>query len=195
MIYLLRHGQTAFNAAGRMQGQLDSPLTAWGQSQAEGMGARLASLVGTTAFAVYVSPLGRTRASAAIVLSHLPPPSLVRFDPRLMEIGMGKWDGLTDYEIEAEYPGARAGMTAQQWAYHGPDGEDFATVQRRLIAAMADIAADPRPVKIVVSHGAVGRVIRGDHAGLTKDQMLALDAPQDALFALAADRVVIRIPC
>ena len=195
MIYLLRHGQTAFNAAGRMQGHLDSDLTTLGHAQAHAMGARLAPLLGTTPFAAYISPLGRTRATAAIVLGHLPPPALIQYDPRLIEIGMGKWDGLTDFEIEAEFPGARAGMTPQQWAYHGPEGEDFQTVRHRLAVAMAQIAADPRPIRIVVSHGAVGRVIRGDHAGLTQDQMLAQDAPQDAFFALAPDGSVTRIAC
>ncbi|MBT6023839.1 MAG: histidine phosphatase family protein, partial [Gammaproteobacteria bacterium] len=46
VVYVLRHGQTEWNLAGRMQGRMDSPLTALGEAQADAHGALLKSLGG-----------------------------------------------------------------------------------------------------------------------------------------------------
>ncbi|MEO8244489.1 MAG: histidine phosphatase family protein [bacterium] len=187
MIYLCRHGQTTFNAAHRYQGQVDSPLTALGQAQAVAMGHRLAGLVGPV-FKVWASPLGRAQQTLALIMEQLGPAPVVT-DPRLMEVSMGAWDGLDDVEIEAEYPGARDGLSRGQWYFHGPGGETFAGFAARLAAAMAEIMADPAPVQVVVAHGVVSRVIRGRFAGLSEAAMLAGQTPQDGFYALGPDGV------
>ncbi|MBL8705407.1 MAG: histidine phosphatase family protein, partial [Rhodospirillales bacterium] len=66
MIYLLRHGETLWNAEGRIQGQRDSVLSPRGERQASAMGRRLAGLLnGRADVALVSSPLGRTRQTAA----------------------------------------------------------------------------------------------------------------------------------
>lgn len=192
VIYLCRHGQTEFNTHRRYQGQVDSPLTALGRDQASAMGRRLRSLI-TTDLRIFASPLGRARDSASLIAAELGAPQIT-FDPRLMEIGMGAWDGLDDIEIEAEYPGARDGLSPGEWFFHSPNGEDLTTFATRLSAALADIAADPTPTKIIVSHGVAGRVLRGVHAGLTPAEMLNAPVPQNAFYALRPGGEITEIP-
>ena len=192
VIYLCRHGQTEFNTHRRYQGQVDSPLTALGRDQASAMGRRLRGLI-TTDFRLFASPLGRAQASAHRIAAELGTPEIT-LDPRLMEIGMGAWDGLDDVEIETEFPGARDGLSPGEWFFHSPDGESFDAFSARLAAALADIAADPTPIKIIVSHGVAGRVLRGLHAGLTRGEMLAAPVPQNAFYALLPEGRITEIP-
>ena len=193
MIYLVRHGQTDFNAIRRYQGQVESDLTVLGRAQARAVGARLAGLIGDTPVVLYASPLRRAQDTARIIAAGLPFAPEVMLDPRLMEVGMGDWDGLMDGEIEARRPGARDGLPPGMWFFHGPNGERYQGFRARLGAALARVAADPIAVRIVVSHGVAGRVLRGRHAGLTAVEEGALDVPQDAFFALEPGGGVRRI--
>ena len=67
-LYILRHGQTVWNASGRMQGRADSPLTALGVSQAGEQGEILAN-EGLEGFSAWCSPLGRAQQTAQIVVT------------------------------------------------------------------------------------------------------------------------------
>ncbi len=192
MIYLCRHGQTEFNAIGRRQGQVDSNLTALGQTQAAAMGRRLAGL-NLPDFRIYASPLGRAHHSARLIAAELGNPE-VTLDPRLKEIGMGSWDGKTDLEIDTAHPGLRASVPPEAWWFHSPDGETYAIFAARLKAALHDIQSDPIPVKIIVAHAVVSRVIRAQWAGLSEIDSHRLPVPQDAFFALSAGRTIAEIP-
>lgn len=190
MIYLLRHGETVFNAAGRYQGALDSPLTPRGQAQARALGRRLAARLGPAphGFRLVASPLGRTRETARLVALELGlDPARIEHDARLREVTLGTWDGLTRDEIDAGWPGALDDAGPFEWFYRGPGGESFEQAQARSADWLAEQRAD-RPV-IAISHGAVGRVLRGLYAGLARDITVALDVPQDALFHLADGRI------
>ncbi len=110
VIYLVRHGQTVFNAAARWQGQVDSPLTALGLRQAAAAGETLRGIIADNDIAVFCSPLGRAHDTAKIIAEKIGYQNEMQLDPRLMEIGMGSWEGLTDYEIEQEWPNARDGL-------------------------------------------------------------------------------------
>lgn len=191
MIYLCRHGQTEFNAIGRRQGQVDSNLTVMGQAQATAMGRRLATL-NLPDFRIYASPLGRAHQSARLIaaeLGHAP----ITLDPRLMEIGMGSWDGKTDLEIDTAHPGLRASVPPEAWWFHSPDGETYAIFAARLAEALLDIQSDPTPVKIIVAHAVVSRVIRAHWAGLSEVESHRLPVPQDAFFALTAGNKITEI--
>jgi probable phosphoglycerate mutase len=194
MIYLVRHGQTEFNAEGRFQGQLDSPLTPLGVEQARRCGATLKALiVQASSWTLVSSPLGRTVRTAEIIAEALGlPPDFAR-DPRLSEIGMGSWDGLTVEEIEMAYPGALAGSNRWDGFFRSPDGEIYAGFAARLGAWLSEAVADERP-RVAVSHGVAGRVLRGLYAKMDADVALKLDAPQDAIFRLSEGRIE-RIDC
>ena len=126
MIYLVRHGRTEFNAEGRFQGHCDSPLTPVGLAQAARYGELLARLVpDPTGWTLVASPLGRAVATARIIAAAVGfAPDFPR-DPRIAEIGMGGWDGLTDQEIEMTSPGARQGTTRFNFFFRAPDGEGY----------------------------------------------------------------------
>jgi len=105
-MFLALHGQTEWNRDGRVQGQLDSPLTEHGRRQAVTAARILGgqSLVPGT-FEIVCSPLGRTRETARIIAAELGfDISAIRSDERLREVSLGQWDGHTRAEIEARWP-------------------------------------------------------------------------------------------
>ena len=111
-IYFIRHGQTAWNAEGRLQGGRDTDLNAQGEAQAAAVAERLAAVAGATlAEADFVaSPLKRTRRTMEILRTALGlPPAAYRTDPRLREIGFGSWEGSTWAEIRRRDPAGAPG--------------------------------------------------------------------------------------
>ena len=111
-LYVLRHGQTEWNAAGRWQGRANSPLTALGLEQAARQRRILAGLdlSGAEAFS---SPQGRAVETAGIALAPLV--GEVRTDPRLREIDVGDWTGRLRAELHP------AGAAAEEF-----DADDIA---------------------------------------------------------------------
>ena len=183
MIYLIRHGETAFNAAGRYQGHVDSPLTPLGVAQAQASAALLAAeFRHAPPPPIWTSPLGRALATAEIVGAALPG-APIRPDPRLREISMGRWDGLTRAEIEAGWPGVRRRHPPREWMLNAPEGERIGPVRARL-GAVLEAASAAAPV-ILVGHGIAGRLLRGIHAGLTVAEALHLEAVQGEVYRLA----------
>jgi probable phosphoglycerate mutase len=185
MLYLLRHGETIWNAEGRYQGQKDSPLTPRGRDQAASLGRILSGLTrfSGTPLRAYVSPLGRAQETADIVGRHV---SLDRVDePRLMEVSMGTWDGMTHYEISMECPEALVGTDRYDWYFRSPDGESLDTFMTRVSAWLKEARAPAA----VISHGVTGRILRGVYLGLSRREMLELPTPQDGLYQLNAGSV------
>jgi broad specificity phosphatase PhoE len=184
-IYLLRHGETAWNVAGRYQGRKDSALTARGRGQAAALGRILATVVGSVnvPLRAYVSPLGRAQETAAIVGRHV---ALDCVDEsRLSEVTIGSWDGMSRYEIVTEYPGALDGSDAFDWFFRSPDGESFEAVLRRV----SDWLSEVRNSAAVISHGLTGRIVRGVYLGMSRREMLELPVPQEGLYELHAGRM------
>src|SRR5882672_4046186 len=97
VIYLVRHGETVWNAAGRQQGHLDSALTVKGVGQARSAGRALRRvLVNVRGVTVETSPLGRTRRTAALLCAELDiAASAIAVSPLLIEHDFGAWQGLT----------------------------------------------------------------------------------------------------
>ena len=193
MIYLLRHGQTEFNAAGRYQGRVDTVLTDRGRAQADAMARGLVPHVAASRSIIWSSPLRRATETAGIVaaaLGGLP----VRAEPRLTEVDLGVWEGLTAAEIDAGWPGVRASFERNTWFFGAPGGENYAEVADRLIGFLREIGADERP-HVLVSHAIAGRVLRGIHAGLEPLRAMRLEIPQDAVFRLSGAGKIERIDC
>jgi probable phosphoglycerate mutase len=190
MIYLVRHGQTEFNAEGRFQGRLDSPLTALGAAQAACVGDLLRALIDARdRIDLVASPLGRTVRTARIIADRMGLASEPRIEPRLIEIGVGGWEGRTRDSILAEHPNPSPNML-----FEAPGGETYEQVSARLSDWLSEMDAADDVHRIVVSHGVAGRVLRGLYADLPKDEVLTLPTPQDAIFRLY-DGVIERIDC
>src|SRR5690625_4543857 len=101
-LLLVRHGQTAWNASGRVQGASDTPLDAVGREQARRVARRLAS---EPIAAVYASDLSRAAETARIIWEHVnaagPTSVRLRLCSELRELGYGEWEGKTRADLEA----------------------------------------------------------------------------------------------
>ncbi len=152
-ILLVRHGQTDWNLAHRVQGHTDTPLNGVGRAQARDLAARLAA---TALVAVYSSDLARAyETAAAVARVH---GLAVTVDRDLREKNFGSWEGLTDTEIAELFPDAVRG----RWG----DGETTEEVAKRAVAAIERIRQrHPGGRVLVVSHGGALRAIL-DHLGV-----------------------------
>jgi len=182
-LFVLRHGQTLWNAAGRHQGRLNSELTETGRQQARRQGRILAGAgldAGTTDF--YVSPLGRARQTADLALGVIGQSALV--DERLKEIGFGGWEGLNSAEIDARWPENRQIADRFDWHFSAPGGEGFDSLFTRARSFLDDLAG----ASVIVTHGITSRVLRGIWLGLDRDGMGRLEGGQGMVYHLAQRR-------
>lgn len=184
-IYLVRHGETEWNRERRYQGQLDSPLTAHGVAQARRVARLLRTLVAAQSeCALVASPLGRAKQTASLICQELGrDPGSCRYDPALMEMAWGDWEGRKAEDIEREEPALWAERVRSKWSFVPPGGESYAIVWGRARRWLESVAEEPAVV--AVTHSGFGRVLRGLHLGLAPDQVLALDGPHDTFFRLS----------
>ncbi len=187
ILYLLRHGETEFNVEGRLQGQQDSPLTARGRAQARAHGALLRTLIARPeTWRVVASPLGRALHTARLACAELGlPAAAIETDARLKEIAYGDWERLTYDQIEASDPGNWAARERDRWGFVVPGGESYAMLALRAGAFLDEARGNT----IVVSHGGIGRVLRGLYGGLAPPEIKTLEQPQDAIHRLAQGTV------
>lgn len=182
-ILLIRHGETMWNRQRRHQGQLDSPLTERGIAQARAIGRLLATLPQAAA-PIVTSPQERARRTAEIIREELSNAGPLRREARLREHSVGAWDGLTYDEIAARHPGVFDGEGRHDWYFRAPGAESWTAFAERVGAWLAEQAEASST--IVVTHGLVGRVLRGLYAGLPRAEALILPVPQDRIFRLSA---------
>ena len=157
-VLVWRHGRTAWNEAGRFQGQQDPPMAEAGRSEAV-RAARQMVAEGLTAdgLVVATSDLSRAVETAAVLADMVGVRALV--DPRLREHGLGGWEGLTRREVADRYPEQYADWRAGR-PVRGRGGEEGAAVTERALAALADLP--PARTAVVVTHAATaGRLIEG----------------------------------
>lgn len=169
-IFIARHGETVFNAAGRMQGATqDTPLTRAGFAQADAMGAALATYLGTKqALRLYSSPSGRALQTLAIVAEHIGEDwHEATHDARLMEIDVGAWGGRTYAEIIDEQ-GEIIDYEASLFSVRPPGGEWYDEIAVRLKAWIDDTRGE-RGDRLVIMHGMSSAVLRGILLGLPVD--------------------------
>lgn len=188
-IYVVRHGQTAWNIAGRRQGRSDSPLTELGIAQAVSVGRALrGELGGANGVAIACSPLGRARVTARILCRELGfRDSAIAVDPLLAEHDQGEWEGLTAAEIEARFPGAQARRAADKWRHVIPGGECYADAHARARRWLD--ARDLAATTVVVTHEMLSRTLLGAYAGEQPEQMLARAHPHDRIFRMRAGAI------
>lgn len=161
-LLLVRHGETDWNATGRIQGSNDIPLNDTGRKQAERLHRRLATVF---IDAAYSSDLARAAETAHIVLgadSHpLRSTVPIRVTPALREISYGEWEGRTREELEAD----GCGPWLQAWVKGAPcdtpeGGESREEVDARVDHFLSCIF--PRhagQTVLVVSHGGTLRLL------------------------------------
>ena len=176
-LFLLRHGETEWNAEGRVQGHRDSDLTALGRTQAAAQGRLLSrALEDVTGARILCSPLGRARATALIATRGIALP--VRLDARLQEVSAGEWEGRTRKDLFAEFGGQGGIKTEFDLFLSAPGGERFEDLEARC----ADFLADMRGPTVAITHGVTSLVMRGLLLGLDRDGMAALPRGQGCIY-------------
>jgi probable phosphoglycerate mutase len=161
VIYYIRHGETAWNAAGRFQGSQDIPLNDLGRAQAMTSGGILADLLArdghqASALPFVASPLGRARLTMELARGALKlPPHGYAVDDRLREIGYGQWEGLTLPEMERHDPATFASRDQDKWGVAAPSGESYASVTQRMREWFESLVADT----VTVAHGGTMRAL------------------------------------
>lgn len=158
---VIRHGETDWNVASRIQGHSDSPLTAAGVAQAEAIARRLAS---ERFDALVSSDLGRALATARIIAARTG--HAIATDPGLRERNFGRGEGLTYGELDHEYPDVFSKVRETDPDYVIPGGESRRQLYERVRATFEALAEAHAGRRIaVVSHGGVlaslYRVIHG----------------------------------
>ena len=147
--YLVRHGETAWNAENRYQGQTDEPLTDTGREQSRALKKGMTAI--DINFAT-CSDLSRARETGEIILENRG--ISIRADPRLRELNYGEFEGLTGDEIRS-----RAGSGTRSWHNGSPDtkapgGECFADLHARVGEVVASLRAEVKAGNVmIVAHG------------------------------------------
>ncbi len=178
-LYVLRHGETEWNAESRFQGALNSPLTAKGRGQAQRQFEILDEL-DLTGFHCLSSPQGRAVQTAGLAVA--PHVAFIRTDDRLREIEVGDWSGMSRKNLlreanmdEAEGPDGN--LTLYERA---PNGEGFDRLEARCRAFLADL---DQP-SVLVTHGITSRMLRAIVLQLGQDGLGALPGGQGNVFHL-----------
>lgn len=162
---VVRHGETVWNAEGRIQGHLDSPLNAEGLAQAE----LLAECLAQEAFdAVYCSDLGRTQQTIQPYLRKTGATAVLC--PRLRERHLGVLQGFTAAESSSRVPDVYARFHAREPEYVVPQGESIRDVFERTRQRFEDLARDhPGQSILVVTHGGILDVLNRFVRGISLD--------------------------
>lgn len=155
-ILLARHGETAWNAEGRYQGQSDIPLSPVGEGQARALGERLRTVPISRAVA---SPLGRAQQTAEFALGERR--GMLATDAGLMEIAHGTWEGLLASEIHERDPDRLQAWRVTPHDVLMPEGESLQLVLDRAWPALARAAEGlgDDDTLLLVAHDAVNRVL------------------------------------
>jgi len=189
MIYLLRHGETVWNLASRLQGHRDSPLSQTGIAQIEAVGQFLRDTIddrGT--FNIVSSPLGRAWQSAVIVAETLGRHAdHIATEPRLKEMAFGDWEGMTVAEVEQAEPGVWKRRETDLWHFQPPGGESYADLAARIAPWLRAQSEQTR--LIVVCHGGTSRVIRGLYADLAPEKTVVLPEVHGEVYRLTRGRI------
>lgn len=175
-LLLVRHGETNFNADGRLQGRLESELTPKGHEQALALGRWLAANEASTVSQSFVSARHRTQQTLSNVETHAQlPPAEVRWGLREIELTM--WEG----QYRTELRDATGKSDAERWAEwkrspasfvfaedgHSPLGDLKRRASEEWTALLA--ATPAGSTSLVVAHGAFNRVFLLTALGLPVD--------------------------
>ncbi|MFN3507201.1 MAG: histidine phosphatase family protein [Allorhizobium sp.] len=192
LIYMIRHGQTDWNAEGRMQGQKDIGLNDIGRQQATENGRTLAQILSakTGDFDYVSSPLGRTRDTmerlrAAMGLE----PTQYRTDDRLKELSFGDWEGSTLPELAQVFAERVAERARQKWGFipPGDDAESYEILSWRVGAWLKSVE---KPT-VCVSHGGVIRSCFRLIGDVGEDEACDMNIPQDRILKIDRDQKLI----
>lgn len=181
-IYLVRHGQTDWNKAKKIQGRHNISLNACGREMAEQAAEKLSDVVFDAAFC---SPLNRARETARIILGDQQ--ELLKPEERLAEIAFGVEEGRERPRIEADPSDPVYNFFCDPAHYLPPEGaETFESVYRRTGAFMEDLKTREHDfgTVLLVAHAVVNRTILNPIAGIALRDFWKIKLPNCAISIL-----------
>jgi len=190
-VYYIRHGETDWNVAGRLQGRRDIPLNERGRTQAAHCGEILRDLFARDrldpAGLDYVSsPLGR--ACQTIELSRPAlglPAEGYRIEPRLAEIAFGEWEGFTIAQLHMRDPQRIAQREHDKWHFLPPGGESYQMVSARIAEWYESLTRDT----VAIAHGGTARGLIA-HLGIAKPAAAPLvDIAQGVVYVFKGEQL------
>ena len=190
-LYYIRHGETDWNVAGRLQGRRDVSLNALGRVQAAHCGDILRSLFGRDGrnpadFEYVSSPLGRARETMELVRPVLGLTSNgYRVEARLAEIAFGNWEGFTIAQLRTRDPQRIAAREHDKWHFVPPGGESYEMVSARVRDWYQSLLRDT----VVVAHGGTARGLIA-YLGIAKPAAAPLvDIAQGVVYLFEGDQL------
>jgi broad specificity phosphatase PhoE len=189
-ILFIRHGETDYNAEGRLQGQRDIPLNGKGREQASAVGRTLAKLLRADIdrleklSAFHASPLIRTRQTMELARAAMGLESTrYRLDDGLKELTFGTWEGLTWPEVETRDPVGAEARERDKWRFVPPGGESYAELAERLRRWLGAQGGD----LFLASHGGVARALMYLLGGIDEDRAASANIWQGRALVFEAD--------
>lgn len=190
-LILIRHGETDWNAAGRLQGREDVPLNERGRRQAARNGRALGHLLarrglGLRDVAFVASPLARAAETMRLVGAEVGlDPAAHAHDARLVELGFGRWEGLTYAEVARVDPDGHAAREVDPWNARPPGGESMAEAAVR-VAPLLGALSGPT---VLVTHGGLIRVMHVLLGLAGREAVRQVPTPQDRFHVVADGRM------
>jgi len=184
VLYFIRHGETDFNVAQRLQGRSETKLNVRGRSQSSELAGVLRDLLERDRHQLsddaYVSsPLLRARETMELLRSGLGlDPKAYAIDVRLAEISYGEWEGFTLKEIQARDPGVLQRRERDKWDFRPPGGESYREVAERVAAWYATVTRDT----VLAAHGGVARALMANFHILPEEEATHADILQGVVY-------------
>jgi probable phosphoglycerate mutase len=190
-VYYLRHGETDWNVAGRLQGHRDIPLNARGRAQGTHCGDILRDLFAQRgrdpASLDYVaSPLMRARETMELARRALGlPVDGYAIAPSLTELSFGDWEGFTIRQLHNHDPQRIALREHDKWSFVPPGGESYQMVAARMRGWYESLTRDT----VAVAHGGTARGLMA-HLGIAKPAAAPLiDIAQGVVYVFEGDKL------
>jgi probable phosphoglycerate mutase len=187
IIYFVRHGETDFNIAHRLQGRYETSINARGREQARHCAGVLSDLFArdrreAADHAYVASPLRRARETMEIVRAALGLEAAgYAVDERLQEISYGEWEGLTLPEISARDPKRLAAREQDKWGFRPPGGESYRDVAARVAAWYATASRDT----VIAAHGGIARALIANFGILPEEEATYAETLHGAVYMFA----------
>jgi probable phosphoglycerate mutase len=182
-VLLVRHGRTEWNASGRFQGQTESQLDVIGRAQAEAVAVAIAPMKPD---AIVSSDLSRALDTASVIAAECGLD--VAVDPRLREINLGAWEGLTRAEARAQFSEEYKRWQEGEDARRG-GGETYAEVGARCLECIDEWVdrLGPGSLLVAVTHGSAARATIGTMVGMHPDTWWRLAPLSNCRWSLLAN--------
>jgi len=186
-VYYIRHGETEWNATGRLQGRRDVPLNARGREQALHCGSILRDLFAREGrkpadFDYVSSPLGRAKQTLELAREALTLPcDGYAIDERLAEIAFGDWEGCTLAQLQTRDPQRLAAREHDKFRFLPPNGESYEMVMQRVGQWYDGLTRDT----VAAAHGGTARGLIA-HLGIAhKNAAPLVDIAQGVVYVFS----------